>query len=185
MAPITPRTPRDGEEVRLSPHFCLSEFEASQTAARLGLRNEADGVQMGNLKRLAQHAEDIRSLLGHDPILISSGLRTLIVNGLVKGLITPADVPRLAELPDCMARLRADTSAHKDGLAMDFTCPGFGSPRDIVQRIADSSLPFDQLIYEGTWVHYAITRFGGKPRREVLTAQFKPGQPTRYVKGLL
>lgn len=172
-------------DIRLSRHFWLSEFERSQTASRHGLRNEAIGAAMENLKRLAGHAEDIRALLGNVPVLISSGLRTPIVNGLVTGLIKPADLPRLDKLPEVMARVRASTSAHQDGRAMDFSAPSFGSPRQICLRIAESPLQFDQLIFEGTWVHYGIARSGAKPRRQVMTAIFAPGKPTRYVPGVL
>jgi len=172
-------------DLQLTPHFWLSEFEHSNTAARLGIRNEANSGQLQNLKRLAMQAEDIRALLGHRPVVISSGLRTLIVNGLVKGIIQPADLRGLDKRPDLMQRLRSDTSAHPDGRAMDFTCPGFGSPREIVMRLMDSHLQFDQLIYEGTWVHYGIARAGEKPRRQVLTAVFRAGQPPRYLPGLV
>jgi hypothetical protein len=105
-------------DIQLSPHFWLSEFEASQTATRHGLRNEAMGVEVENLKRLAMHGEDIRTLLGNVPMLISSGLRTQIVNGLVTGLIEAKDLPLLSIRPDLMSRLRASTSAHKDGAAL-------------------------------------------------------------------
>lgn len=172
-------------DVQLSPHFWLSEFEASETATRLGLRNEATGRVMDNLKRLSGHAEDVRRTIGDVPMLLTSGLRTLIVNGLVTNLIEPADLPSLDKRPDLMSRLRASTSAHIDGRAMDFHAPRFGSPRDICRRLADSPLQFDQLIFEGTWVHYGIAREGDTPRRQVLTAVFKQGQRTRYLPGIL
>lgn len=171
-------------DIRLSPHFWLSEFEASQTAARHGLRNEAIGSTMENLKRLAGHAEDIRALLGNVPVLISSGLRTPIVNALVTKLIRAEDIPHLDRNPELMARVRASTSAHKDGRAMDFRAPSFGSPREIALRIAESPLQFDQLIYEGNWVHYGIAKQGHAPRRQVMTAVFTPGRKTRYVPGV-
>ena len=172
-------------DIQLSPHFWLSEFEASQTATRHGLRNEAMGVEVENLKRLAMHGEDIRKLLGNAPVVISSGLRTLIVNGLVTNLIEVKDLSLLDIRPDLMSRLRSSTSAHKDGRAMDFTAPRFGSPRDIVRRLVESPLQFDQVIFEGTWVQYAIARVGEKPRRQVLTAVFKQGKKPSYLPGLV
>jgi len=172
-------------DIKLSPNFWLSEFELSTTAVRLGLRNEADGAQISNLKRVAGCGEQIRSLLGNVPILISSGLRTLIVNGVVKGLIAPDQIAQLGTRPELMARLRADTSAHKDGRAMDFTAPGFGSPREVVQRLMDSGLAFDQLIYEGRWVHFGLAKVGEEPRKQVMTAVFEPGRAVRYVRGLV
>jgi hypothetical protein len=172
-------------DVQLSPHFWLSEFERSETATRLGLRNEADGRQLANLKRLAGVSEDARVVLGNVPMLPSSGLRTWIVNALVKHIITPDQVPLLDKRPDLVAKCKADTSAHPDGRALDFTAPDFGSPRDIVRRLMDSPLQFDQLIFEGTWVHLGIAREGDTPRRQVLTAVFKAGGKVDYLPGLL
>lgn len=172
-------------DVQLAAHFWLSEFEHSEAATRLGLRNEADNAQLKNLKRLALHGEDVRAIVGHNPIVLTSGLRSLIVNGLVKHLIEPSQLAGLDKRPDLMERLRKDPSAHRFGRAMDFTVPGYGSPRTICERIAASSLQFDQLIFEGTWVHYGIAEEGQTPRREVLTAVFKQGQKTRYLPGIL
>lgn len=172
-------------DVQLSPNFWLSEFEHSEIATRNGLRNEAGPVEIANLKRLAYQGQDVRALLGNVPITLSSGLRTLIVNGLVTKIITPDQVPKLGSRPDLMTALRNSTSAHKDGRAMDFTAATFGSPREIVARLRDSALPFDQLIFEGTWVHYGIAKVGDTPRRQVLTAVFKAGEKTRYLPGLV
>lgn len=177
--------PSTRPDAQLSANFWLSEFEQSETATRLGLRNEADLVALKNLKRLAMHGEDVRVALGNNPVVVSSGLRTLIVNGLVKHLITAQDVPILGKRPDLMDRLRKDPSAHRTGCAMDFTVPKYGSPRSICRRLAESSLQFDQLIFEGTWVHYGIAEEGKKPRREVLTAIFEPGKKPRYLPGVL
>jgi zinc D-Ala-D-Ala carboxypeptidase len=169
------------QDAKLSPHFWLSEFTRSETATRAGLRNEADVTQLAQLRRLAHHAEDVRTALRNAPVLVSSGLRTWIVNGLVCGVITMQDLEHLDARPELTALLRAQPSAHKDGRAFDFTAPAFGSPREIVARLRDTALTFDQLIYEGTWVHYGIAREGVSPRRQVLTAVFKRGEPTRYV----
>jgi hypothetical protein len=54
-----------------------------------------------------------------------------------------------------------------------------------VRRLVESPLQFDQLIFEGTWVHYAIARTNEKPRRQVLTAVFEQGKKTRYLQGLV
>lgn len=155
-------------DARLSPHFQLSEFTLSQAGARLGLANEPTAQALQNLTLLANLLlEPIRSLLGHDPLLISSGYRSPAVNRAVGG---------------------APTSAHLQGLAADFTCPGYGTPRQVCQAIVDARLRFDQLIFEGSWVHIALPPDAahlGEYRRDVLTAVFVPGQKPRYLKGIV
>lgn len=169
------------QDVQLSPHFWLSEFLRSETASRAELRNEPDYVQLAQLRRLAHHAEDVRSALRGAPVVISSGLRTPIVNGLVCGVITVQDLAHLGDRPELQRQLTTQPSAHMHGRAFDFTAPAFGNPREIMVRLRDTALQFDQLIFEGTWVHYGIAQEGSPPRREVLTAVFRRGERTRYV----
>ena len=58
------------------------------------------------------------------------------------------------------------TSQHLLGQAADFKCPSFGSPSQIVRRVVNSSIPYDQIIIEfGQWVHIS---FSEKPRRMAL-----------------
>ena len=61
------------------------------------------------------------------------------------------------------------TSAHQDGLAADFISPLFGTPREIAEVIAASWVEYDQLIWEGEWIHVSLS---DNPRNEVMTAQF-------------
>ncbi len=150
-------------ERRLSPHFTLAELTVSQTAARRGIRNAPVGTALANLQRLALFLEQVRRVLLNSPILVSSGYRSQALNNLIGG---------------------AYNSAHTRGLAVDFIAPRFGTPKQIVAAIRDSSLQFDQVIHEGTWVHLAIAEESKMPRREVLTAVFRGGMPTQYLKGL-
>lgn len=150
-------------EHRLSPHFTLAELTVSQTADRAGLRNIPSGTALDNLARLALFLEQVRELLFNAPILVSSGYRSPEVNRRVGG---------------------APRSAHTLGLAADFIAPKFGRPKAICEAIRDSALPFDQLIHEGTWVHLAVAPAGQAPRRSVLTAVFRRGQPTQYLPGI-
>ena len=149
---------------RFSPNFSLAELTVSQAAERAGLRNLPVGVALDNLARLALFLEQVRGLLFNAPILVSSGYRSPTVNGLVGGSLQ---------------------SAHMKGLAADFIAPKYGRPKAICEAIRDSSLQFDQLIFEGTWVHVAIPAAGQIPRRECLTARFRPGQSTQYLKGIV
>ena len=129
----------------LSPNFALSEFTESQTATRLGLDNDPPAELYETLKATARCMEDIRDLLGGKPVLISSAYRSPEVNKAVGG---------------------SANSQHTKGEAVDFTCPKFGTPRDIVTKIKDSPLLFDQLILEyDRWVHIS---FSTRNRRQVL-----------------
>lgn len=148
----------------LSAHFSLEEFTNSQTASRLGLVNTPDATELTNLRRLAAALENVRALLGGKPILISSAFRSAAVNKAVGGVAN---------------------SAHALGLAADFISPASGTPLQICNVLSHaSSIPFDQLIFEGTWVHYAIpAKDLDQGKREVLTAHFGNG-PITYTRGL-
>ena len=53
------------------------------------------------------------------------------------------------------------------------------SPREVVRRISDSDVPFDQLILEfDRWVHLSVTT--GTARGQVLTIR----KGTGYLQGL-
>lgn len=151
-------------EHRFSPNFTLAELTVSQAAERAGLRNVPVGTALDNLARLSLFLEGVRSLLFNAPILVSSGYRSPAVNNLIGG---------------------SYKSAHMQGLAADFIAPKYGRVKAICEAIRDSSLQFDQLIYEGTWVHVAIPAPGKIPRREVLTAQFRGGMAPLYLKGIV
>lgn len=154
---MPPATPPDEQ---LAPHFRLSELVISTSGERAGLRNEPQATQVRNLRRTAQWLEVLRGALGC-PITVLSGYRSPAVNKLVGG---------------------SDKSAHLRGLAADFIAPAFGDPRAVCERVLALGLPFDQLIYEGSWVHVGLAEV--VPRRQVLTAVFVKGVPTQYRAGL-
>ena len=160
---MSSQNPHDPQR-RLSPHFTVAELTVSNTGARAGLRNVPLGTNLENLSHLAQMLESVRKVVHHAPILVSSGYRSPAINSLVGGS------PR---------------SAHTRGLAADFIAPRFGPPRAVCEAIRASSIQFDQLIFEGTWVHLAAPAPGAVPRRQVLTAVFRSGQPTQYLQGLV
>ena len=150
---------------QLSPHFRLSEFVLSQDGARAGLRNVPLASQVANLKRVANLLEQVRTLLGDKPLIISSGFRTPAINKLVGG---------------------STNSAHMQGLAADFICPAYGAPHEICMAILDSPLPFDQLIFEGHWVHLGLSAALAEQtaRRDARTAVFAAGKKPSYLKGI-
>jgi hypothetical protein len=146
--------------MKLTDHFNLNEFTASQTATRHGINNTPSQVATERLRMLATTLEQVRSLLGNNSIRISSGYRCLDLNRHIGSF---------------------DTSAHVLGYAVDFTCPAFGTPKEVANKIAESSIKFDQLILEGVsqskpegvWIHLSIDP---RNRRELITATFKGGK---------
>ena len=142
----------------LSAHFSLDELTQSETALRKGIANVPDAETIENLKILAQGLERVRALLGH-PMYITSAYRGPKLNSAIGG---------------------SKTSAHVEGFAADFVCPGFGSPKDVCKAIRDSDIDFDQLIYEGTWVHFSVAP---AMRKSILTAHFDNGT-VRYSQGI-
>lgn len=139
----------------LTPHFTLEEFTDSQTAARAGINNVPSPAsrERANLLRTAEVMEKVRALLGDKPVLISSGYRGPKVNAAVGG---------------------SKSSAHMSGLAVDFSCPGFGTPRAICHKLHPhmKELGIDQLIHEfNSWVHLGLN--DGTPRHMALTIDNK------------
>lgn len=131
--------------MRLSPHFTLEELTFSQTAARRGIDNTPTPEVLENLKRTALGLEGIRILLGV-PIIVSSGYRSPALNAAVGG---------------------SKSSQHMTGEAADFTAPGFGSPRAVVDRMTDAHIEYDQCIVEfGRWVHVSFVK--SNARRQAL-----------------
>ncbi len=143
----------------LSEHFHLDEFTTSQEATRHGINNKPSDKVVENLRMLAALLEQVRELLGGHSIRISSGFRSLALNRHIGS---------------------NDTSAHIRGWAADFTCPSFGKPLAVAKKIAESNLKFDQLIYEGTWIHISCDP---QNRRQLLTARFEHGH-TYYTSGI-
>lgn len=130
----------------LSPHFSLDELTVSQTAARHvpPIDNAPPAKVVAALTNVAVGLEGVRIALGA-PIIINSGYRSPELNKAVGG---------------------AKNSQHLAGEAVDFICPGFGTPHQIVARLIKSGINFDQLIVEfGAWVHVSFTK---SPRRQVL-----------------
>jgi hypothetical protein len=145
--------------MQLSKNFKLNEFTTSQTATRQGIDNTPAAPIIERLRMLANTLEQVRTLLGDNSIRISSGYRCLALNRAIGS---------------------GDSSAHVQGYAVDFTCPNFGTPKEVANKIAQSDIKYDQIIYEGTWIHLSVDP---RNRRDVLTANFKGGKAT-YTKGI-
>ena len=145
--------------MKLTEHFTWLEVARSQTATRLGIDNSLPDSLRQNVKRAAEGMERIRGILGW-PITVDSWYRCPELNRRLNG---------------------AMSSEHLQGWAVDFVCLKFGSPKEICLQLLKHDLAFNQLIYEGTWVHVS---FAPALRRQVLTAQFGGGK-VRYLEGIV
>ena len=139
--------------MQLSKHFTLQEFTKSQTATRLGLKNQPSPEHIVRLEALCENVLEPVRVFFNIPFSPSSGYRS----------------PEL-----CKAIGSKPTSQHARGEAVDFEVPGL-SNRDVAQWIVDN-LNFDQLILEfyeegdpnSGWIHVSYVD-GDKNRKEVLT----------------
>jgi hypothetical protein len=128
--------------MQLSQHFTLAEFTRSPTAARLGIDNNLPPAFLESAKRTCEGLELVRSLLGDNPIRLSSGYRCLALNSAIGS---------------------KPSSQHIKAEAVDFTCPSFGDPCDIVKAIVASGIPFHQIALEhydgngGGWAHLSFS----------------------------
>jgi hypothetical protein len=134
--------------MNLTPHFTLEELTASETAERNGWDNSPNEQELSNLARLAGFLEQVKTVLGGKPIMISSGLRTKLVNDAVGS---------------------KDTSQHRIGCAADFKVPGM-TPDEVVKVILASGIAYDQVIREfDRWTHISIPNsVDVKPRKQAL-----------------
>lgn len=133
--------------MKLSDHFTLEE--ATMTSHR-GIDNTPNEAQLEAMKYSASQMEKVRAALDNRPVLVNSWLRVPALNAAVGG---------------------SGTSQHMKGEAIDFICPGFGTPYEVCMRISalKEVIRYDQLIYEGNWVHISFVRPPSKPRISDLT----------------
>lgn len=139
--------------MNLSPHFTLQEATVSQTAARMGIDNTPDDAMLLEIQKTAVFMEGVRSVLGK-PITVTSWYRCPDLERAVAG-IAPG---------------RPLSGHHPLGAAVDFICPGFGTPLQVAQRLVGwvDNLGIGQLIYEfGAWVH--ISRLPVAPVNRIIT----------------
>lgn len=140
-------------DAQLSPHFRLSEFVRSATAKRLSIPNDPSPAVLANLRTFAKSLEPVRELSG-GPVSLSSGYRCDALNRAIGG---------------------SSSSVHDDGFAGDLLLKGC-TREQLVRRIVDAGLPFDQLILEESWLHFGLFSPRGEQRRQV-KRQARPGAP--------
>jgi zinc D-Ala-D-Ala carboxypeptidase len=135
-------------DTQLTPHFKLSECLYSQTAIRFGIPNDPTADQVGALtKTLTAIAEPVRGQFG--PLHIDSGLRQPALNTKVGGSLT---------------------SAHRFGYAVDMVPVDTTiSRKSMVDWIIANVPAYDQVIFEGTWVHGGLFSPTMAQRKQALT----------------
>tara|TARA_R110002012_G_scaffold248443_1_gene424713 strand:- start:174 stop:608 length:435 start_codon:yes stop_codon:yes gene_type:complete len=138
--------------MRLTANFTLEELTASGTAARLGINNTPDDVQLSNLRRLAYMLQELRNMFDA-PIFINSGFRNKELNQAVGS---------------------SSSSQHLKGCAADIRVSGY-TPKEAVIKIINSGISYDQVICEyDSWVHISVpNEGGGTPRKNALTIDKK------------
>lgn len=117
------------------------------------LDNTPNETQLAAIRETANRMELVRSVLGNNGVSPTSWFRSSAVNTAVGG---------------------SHSSEHRLGRAVDFRCPGFGTPRDIVKHLATmaAAIGYNQLILElkgNPWVHISFPPPGVSPKLQVLT----------------
>jgi hypothetical protein len=127
--------------MNLSPHFTLDELTHTDHRE---IDNSPTQDEISNLQQLANFLEEVKTVLGGKPIMISSGFRCKALNDAVGS---------------------KDTSQHRIGLAADFRVPGM-TPDEVVRAVVASGIGYDQIIREfDRWTHISIS---DKPRKQAL-----------------
>ena len=142
-------------------YFTYKELTKSATAQRRGIDNTPNGIVKANLTALVANVLDpLREAWG-EPIIVTSGYRSVRLNRAVGG---------------------ASKSQHTEGKAADIRTVS-DRPSDnlrLLKLIVSLHLPFDQVIFEyggdsgPDWIHVSYDQ--GRNRRQVLRATRKDGK---------
>ena len=146
--------------MKLSKNFTRAEIEHSNTAKRLGIKNEMSEEHLENMQRLIDKLiQPMRSSLG--PIRISSGYRSPQLNQAIGG---------------------STRSQHSKAQALDlqYWKKGKMDNEVIYKWVLKSDLEFDQMIneFDFSWIHISFVE--GKNRKQVLEAYKDDEGYTKY-----
>jgi hypothetical protein len=131
--------------MNLSPHFTLDELTHTDHRE---IDNTPTQTEIENLQRLANFLEEVKTVLGGKPVMISSGFRCKALNDAVGS---------------------KDTSQHRVGCAADFRVPGM-TPDEVVRAIIASGIGYQQIIREfDRWTHISVPNQADEtPRKQAL-----------------
>jgi hypothetical protein len=131
--------------MNLSPHFTLDELTHTDHRE---IDNTPNQAEIENLQRLANFLEEIKTVLGGKPVMISSGFRCKALNDAVGS---------------------KDSSQHRVGCAADFRVPGM-TPDEVVRAIIASGIGYQQIIREfDRWTHISVPNQADEtPRKQAL-----------------
>jgi hypothetical protein len=131
--------------MNLSPHFTLDELTHTDHRE---IDNSPNQSEIENLQRLANFLEEVKTVLGGKPVMISSGFRCKALNDAVGS---------------------KDSSQHRVGCAADFRVPGM-TPDEVVRAIIASGIGYQQIIREfDRWTHISVPNQADEtPRRQAL-----------------
>jgi len=146
--------------MKLSKNFVLSELTKSNTAKRLGIKNEPTKEHMDNLQVLIRDLiQPIRDGIG--PVRVSSGYRNPELNRAIGG---------------------SHKSQHCKGEALDlqFWEMGKMNNKAIYDWVLESGIEFDQMIneFDFAWIHISLK--GEDNRKQVLEAYKDEDGDTKY-----
>ena len=133
------------DNYKISRSFTFYEATNSRTARSRGLKNYPSRGDFRTIKYTAKCMEKIRKVVGK-PLIVNSWYRNSNTNKLVGG---------------------SSTSAHRKGLAVDFTIKG--NARVAFDRIRRSGYSFDQMIYykRRNYVHISFRKKAKTERRQI------------------
>jgi len=146
--------------MKLSKNFTLAEITHSNTAKRLGIKNEPNKKHLQNIQKLITGVvQPLRSAIG--PIRVSSGYRSPALNRAIGG---------------------SSKSQHCRGQALDlqYWQGGKMNNKAIYDWIIDNNIDFDQMIneFDFSWIHISFNE--EKNRKQVLEAYKDEDGDTKY-----
>jgi zinc D-Ala-D-Ala carboxypeptidase len=155
--------------MQITEHFSLEELTITSQVGPDGKRlpNQPGEEELKYLKKLATTLlEPVRALWGY-PVTVTSGFRSHDVEMKVSG---------------------KDYGQHRKGQAADILPSGGLSIVEAYERIWQSDLPYDQLLFEQSgnvrWIHISCAPDAPNPRRMALYSPDNGKSWEYYKKGI-